>query len=142
VTGGNKAADSGPKFCASGKKLAWRAQKTIGYEADKWDILISDCTPDGTLVGKPFNVTERYGVSVNEFVWNGSSDRAFLFTADFEGRTPVFITPVEGKGFDVQFPGGACGSLSVSNQRNMIAYTVAAMDHPAEVVVHRWADEK
>lgn len=142
ITGGNKAADGGPKFCASGKKLAWRAQKKVGYEADKWDILVADCNPDGTLAGKPFNSTEKYDVSVGEFVWNGDYDRAFLFTADFDGRTPVFMVQVEGRGFDLQYAGGACGSLSASRQRNMVAYTVTAMDHPAEVMVHHWPDEK
>src|SRR4029079_10569817 len=34
LTADNKAADSGPRFDASGKKLAWRAQKKAGYEAD------------------------------------------------------------------------------------------------------------
>ena len=39
LTADNKAADSGPKFSPDGKKLAWRAQKKAGYEADKWDIV-------------------------------------------------------------------------------------------------------
>lgn len=142
LTVDNKAGDSGPKFALNGKKLAWRAQKKAGYEADKWDILSVDCNPDGTLAGKPVNSTEKYDFSVGEFVWNGGSDRAFLFTADFEGRTPIFIVQIEGKGFDVQFPGGACGSLSASVQRNMLAYTVAAMDHPPEVFTHYWPSEK
>jgi Tol biopolymer transport system component len=67
LTADNKAADSGPKFSANGKKLAWRAQKKAGYEADKWDILVADCKPDGTLAGKPFNATAKYDVSVSEF---------------------------------------------------------------------------
>jgi dipeptidyl aminopeptidase/acylaminoacyl peptidase len=85
LTADNKAADGGPRFAVGGKKLAWRAQKKAGYEADKWDILVADCRPDGTLAGKPFNATEGYDLSVAEFVWTGSYDRAFLFTADAGG---------------------------------------------------------
>ncbi len=142
LTADNKAADSGPKFSAGGKKLAWRAQKKAGYEADKWDILVADCKEDGTITGKPFNVTARFDLSVNEFVWNGTYDRAFIFTADFEGRVPIFLAQVEGKDIDVQFGGGSCASLSASRQRNMLAYTVAGLDQPAEVFVHWWPGEK
>ncbi len=142
LTADNKAADGGPKFSANGKKLAWRAQKTAGYEADKWNILVADCTSDGTLSGKPFNSTARYDISVNEFVWNGGYDRAFLFTADAEGATPIFMVQVEGTGLKVEYASGACGSLSVSRQRNMLAFTEAAMHHPAEVKTYWWPGEK
>jgi dipeptidyl aminopeptidase/acylaminoacyl peptidase len=138
----NKAADGGPKFSASGKKLAWRAQKKPGYEADKWDILVADCNPDGALAGKPFNATTKYDVSVNDFVWNGGYDRAFIFTADFGGTNPIFFVQAEGTGFKVEYAAGACGSLSVSRKRDMLSFTEAAMNHPAEVKAYRWADEK
>jgi dipeptidyl aminopeptidase/acylaminoacyl peptidase len=140
LTGDNKAADGGPRFSANGKKLAWRAQKKAGYEADKWDILVADCKEDGTLAGKPTSATAKYDVSANEFVWTG--DRAFLFTADAEGTTALFMVTAEGGGFKVEYAAGACGSLSVSRQRNMVAFTESAMNHPAEVMAYRWADEK
>src|SRR5207248_5207805 len=130
LTKDNKAADGSPRFSASGKKLAWRAQKKAGYEADKWDILVADCAEDGTVKGKPFNVTAKFDVSVDEFIWNGSYDRAFFFTADYRGRTPVFMVQVEGTNFHIDHDGGQCGSLSASLQRNMLAYTEAALDRP------------
>jgi dipeptidyl aminopeptidase/acylaminoacyl peptidase len=142
LTAGNKAADAGPKFSASGKKLAWRAQKKAGYEADKWDILVSDCKPDGTLVGKPFDATEKYDVAVSEFTWAGTSDRAFLFTADAEGTTALFMVQADGTGFKLEYAAGAVAALSVSRERNVLAYTESALDHPADVKAHWWPGEK
>jgi len=142
LTADNKAADSGPKFSASGKKLAWRAQKKIGYEADKWDIMVADCNPDGTLAGKPFNVTAKYDYSVNEFVWNSSYDRAFFFTADANGTVPIFMVKSDGTDLKVEYEGASCSSLSTSHGRNMLAYTEAALDHPAEVMTHWWPGPK
>ncbi len=142
LTADNKAADGGPKFSANGKKLAWRAQKTAGYEADKWDILVADCKPDGTLAGKPFNATAKYDLSVNEFVWNGGFDRAFLFTADADGTTPIFMVQAGGAGLKVEYAAGMCGSLSVSLKRDMVSFTEAAMHHPAEVKTYYWPGEK
>ena len=138
LTADNKAADSGPRFSANGKKLAWRAQKKAGYEADKWDILVADCNPDGTLKGEPFNATAKYDVSVNEFAWNSGYDRAFLFTADENGGTPIFIVQVEGGGFNRKHAGGVCGSLSTSLEGNKLCFTEMGLDRPAEVKVLWW----
>ncbi len=142
LTKDNRAADSGPKFSANGKKLAWRAQKKIGYEADKWNIVVADCKPDGTLASKPFSATASYDLSVDDFAWTGGYDRAFLFTADREGVVPVFMVQTDGKGFKIEFTGGSCGSLSASRDRNMVAYTVTRMDMPAEVFAHWWPGPK
>jgi dipeptidyl aminopeptidase/acylaminoacyl peptidase len=142
LTADNKAADGGPKFSASGKKLAWRAQKRAGYEADKWDILVASCNPDGTLAGKPFSATAKYDVSVNEFAWNGEYDRAFLFTGDADGLTPIFMVQAEGTGFKVEYANGTCGALSTSKQRNMLAFTEATMQSPADVKTYWWPGEK
>ncbi|AMV29954.1 Prolyl tripeptidyl peptidase precursor [Gemmata sp. SH-PL17] len=142
LTTDNKAADSGPKFSASGKKLAWRAQKKAGYEADKWDILVADCKSDGTLTNKPFSVTTKYDVSVGEFVWTGEYDRAFLFTADAEGLAPIFMIQADGAGFKTEYAAGACGSLSTSRQRNMLAFTETTMYHPAEVKTYWWPGDQ
>src|SRR5439155_16321262 len=74
LTTANKAADSGPKFSPDGKMLAWRAQKTAGYEADKWDLVRAFCEPDGALKDRGFRLTgaegdlaKLYDFSVNEF---------------------------------------------------------------------------
>lgn len=87
LTGQNKAADNSPRFSPDGKKLAWRAQKKPGYEADKWDILVADCDETGTIKGQITNVTEMMDLSVNEFVWYG---KGLVFTADQKGSTPIF----------------------------------------------------
>ena len=142
LTAANKAADGGPKFAAGGKKLAWRAQAKAGYEADKWDILVADCKPDGTLTGAPFNVTAKYDVSVNEFVWTGAFDRAFLFAADADGTTPICMVQADGTKFKVEYAAGACGSLSASLKRDMVSFTETAMHHPAEVKAYYWPGEK
>jgi len=142
LTADNKAADSGPRFSGTGKKLAWRAQKKAGYEADKWDILVADCKPDGTLAGKPSSATAKYDVSVNDFVWTGSFDRAFVFTADADGTVPIFMVQADGTGFKVDYAAGACGGLSASRERNMVAFTETAMNHPAEVKTYWWPGDK
>ncbi len=130
LTTGNKAADNGPRFSPDGKKLAYRAQKKAGYEADKWDILVVDVNPDGTFAGKAKNVTEKADVSVNEFVW--AVEDGFFFTADDNGSTALKM--VSGKSDAVEAVGvpGQLGALSFASGTHCA--TRAAMDSPAEVV--------
>ncbi len=69
LTKDNPAADSGPKFSPDGKKLAWRAQKRPGNEADRWDIVVADCNPDGTIAGKAHLLLPDADISIDAFNW-------------------------------------------------------------------------
>jgi len=140
LTTDNKAADGGPKFSPDGKKLAWRAQKKVGYEADKWDILVSDCKPDGTLAGKIQNFTEKKDVSVNEFCWAGEQ---MTFTADAGGAVLTFTIKANGEivngwsymggGSETEF--AVVSSLTCNTEGTHWTYLVASMDRPPEVMV-------
>src|SRR5262249_3870542 len=81
LTKDNPAGDGSPRFSPDGKKLAWRAQKKAGYEADRWEIVVADCTPDGSRKSMPKSVTFINDLSVGEFVWVGDN-KTMLFTAE------------------------------------------------------------
>ncbi len=143
LTGDNKAADNSPRFSLDGKKIAWRAQKKAGYEADKWDILVADCDETGTIKGKITNATESIDVSVNEFIWYMDG---FVFTADQNGSTPIFRVAQQKEGWKsvpiFQPKEGANSSLSTSMRASPdnpkggsapLVFSNAKMNHPAEV---------
>ena len=133
LTSSNKAADSGPKFSPDGKKLAWRVQKTAGYEADKWDIAIAECKPDGTLSAPPVNVLSHRDLSCNEFAWKGSANLAF--TADSDARTFIYYTSVEPKSEVAQEPlsMGSAGGLSYTADGMHMAFTHVSFTAPTDV---------
>ena len=149
LTTANKAADSGPKFSPDGKKLAWRAQKQAGYEADKWDINVANCKADGTFAAeaKPLlGRDQRY--SVNEFIWSMLFEReatgtrlGFLFTADSAGSQPIFAYVLGG---DMWGPreAGAVAALSSSADGRRFTYNKAYMTAPAEVFADSWDAQK
>jgi len=134
MTKGNLAADGSPRFAPDGKRLAYRAQKKAGYEADKWDILVTECGLDGAVKGEAKNVTASKDVSVSEFVWL-KDGRSLLFTADDAGGTLIFETHVEDSQVEEFARGGMVGSLSTDREGNRLAFQQAAMNHPARVVV-------
>lgn len=87
LTKDNPAADCSPQFSPDGTKLAYRAQKKAGYEADKWDLMVADTNPGGSLKGA---VKRHEGpFSSEEFIW--SRDAGDIYSiADVEGsRRPV-----------------------------------------------------
>src|SRR5262249_7477845 len=132
LTGDNKAADASPRFSPDGKKLAYRAQKKAGYEADKWDILVVDCNPNGSFAGKSPTLTGSKGVSVSECVWLADS-KTVLFTADSSAGTSVWETHVSDGEVQPFAEGGTMAALSVSRDGNRLAVQQAALNHPARV---------
>jgi dipeptidyl aminopeptidase/acylaminoacyl peptidase len=155
LTKDNLAADSGPKFSPDGKRLAWRAQKQAGYEADKWDIVVADAMPDGTL-GEAKNHTSGKDVSVNEFVWlptvhsppDGPArvirTGGMLFSADFNAGTTLFgidgetgklserTRAVNGERTSLQ---GSYTSLSAASYSQRMVALRAGMAAPAAVAL-------
>jgi dipeptidyl aminopeptidase/acylaminoacyl peptidase len=134
LTADNKAADSGPQFSPDGKKLAYRSQKRAGYEADKWDILVAECKPDGSISGAPKNLTRGKDVSVNELLWLADS-QTLLFAADDNGASSIFETHVSDTQVEKFAEGGQAGGLSASKDGNLLAFQKATMNHPAKVLV-------
>jgi dipeptidyl aminopeptidase/acylaminoacyl peptidase len=146
LTEGNKAADSGPQFSSDGKWLAYRAQKKPGFEADRWELLTVEVSPDGAFKGTPRSVTppEQVDRSVDAFVWSypvgikTRTARGLHYLADFKGRTPIMTTTAEvpsapGTGYNTPSQKHSTLSLSASRDGRTMAFTVSALDQPPEV---------
>lgn len=149
LTKDNKAADSGPKFSPDGKKLAWRAQKKAGYEADKWDVVAANAKPDGTLSEQPQNLTSERDLSVNEFAWG--AEGAVAFVADDSGSTSLFhVTPAGKVGEGIPYRNGIGGTsarqghisaLTASRDGDVWMHLFARMTGPAEIAGVRFSSE-
>jgi dipeptidyl aminopeptidase/acylaminoacyl peptidase len=132
LTKDNSAADSGPTLSPDGKKLAYRAQKRAGFEADKWDLQIVDVDEGGSFQGAPKNVTGSFDRSVDDYVWLG--DGQLFFTADDDGSTRLFSVGRVGGEVHRFGVAGQNGSLSASRNGKALAWTNAALTHPPEVM--------
>jgi dipeptidyl aminopeptidase/acylaminoacyl peptidase len=146
LTKDNKAADSGPVFSADGKKLAYRAQKRAGFEADKWNVLVVDSDSGGAFKGEPKSVTDGESESIVEFVW-GRKDKRILYIIDKDGATELVDRLVEKEGNDdpivfngIVFTGGQFRSVTYCPANAKVAYSRAYLHQPPEVGVGQLYD--
>jgi dipeptidyl aminopeptidase/acylaminoacyl peptidase len=129
LTAKNLAADGGPSFSPDGKKLVWRAQRRAGFEADRWELKVCNCDAGGRLIGSPTSLGDKVDLSFDSYLWLRDS-ATLLATAEEQATTPVWELHLDG-GVSKLVAGGTNSSLSVSADGNRMAFTNAALAHPA-----------
>jgi dipeptidyl aminopeptidase/acylaminoacyl peptidase len=138
LTRDNPAADSGPVFSPDGKKLAYRAQKKPGNEADRWQLMVVDTDPNGHFQGKPRSVTPDFDSWVEEYVWSAHGKELF-FTAQEKAATSILLVSAETGRLDRPSTRteklGTWSSLSIARTQNRLAFLRARLQAPAEVDV-------
>jgi dipeptidyl aminopeptidase/acylaminoacyl peptidase len=90
-------ADTTPLYSPDGKYLAWRSQARVGFEADKWRLLVQD-----RQSGKTRDLTEKFDGSIGSFVWDPgveaeTRDGALEFTAEYRGGAPIYRIHLDGR---------------------------------------------
>jgi dipeptidyl aminopeptidase/acylaminoacyl peptidase len=135
LTRDNTAADSGPVFSPDGKKLAYRAQKRAGFEADRWELTIVETDAAGAFQNKPRSITDKLDRWVQEFIW--ATDGEFYFTADEDGSVPIFSISL--KTHHVRKHSGDPGMNSALSfcglQDGKLVFLNASLRHPPEVMM-------
>src|SRR4051812_19079129 len=142
LTKDNQAADNGPVFSPDGKRLAYRAQKKAGYEADKWNVMVVRTDAGGAFQGTPENRTGAFEQSIDDVAW--PADDSLAYTFDLKGTKVLSIEcgatddrpgeycPV------LKLPkGGAVTALSVAPAGLTVAIAWASLHSPPEVYVSR-----
>ena len=132
LTTNNLAADGMPVFSPDATKLAFRSQRTPGYEADKWEIMVADCSRDGALLGTPKSLTQGIDISFEEIVWRNNDQ--LITTAESGGSKPVFQVSLDKPNVAERAQSvGTTASLSISKDGATLVCNNSRLTHPAEV---------
>ncbi len=132
LTAANPAADVYAKLSPDGKRLAYRAQKIAGYEADRWQLMVVDVAADGAFTSAPRSLTAEMDQTCDEFQWVNND--ILLFATEEKAARKLYAVPVsEGKPYAFGTDRGQITSISVSG--NKVAYSKALMNAPAEIFV-------
>ncbi len=76
--------DGNPVYSPDGKFIAYHAQLTAEYEADRWRVMLYD-----RQSGKNENLSEGFDRSADELAWSPDS-KMIYFTAENETQKPVY----------------------------------------------------
>ncbi len=97
----NPGFDGNPVYSPDGKYIAYHAQLTPEYEADRWRVMLYD-----RQSGKSENLSETFDRSADELAWSADS-KTIYFTAENETLQPVYAMAARvGRGAEESRRGG------------------------------------
>ncbi len=132
ITATNAAADGLPIFSPDGSKLAFRSQRKPGYEADKWEIMVADCSRDGKLLNEPKSLTSDIDLSFDELVWRNNSQ--IIATAESGGSKPLYAISLNKPNVIERAQSlGTTMNLSISLDGSTLVCNNTRITHPAEL---------
>ena len=123
----NPAADGYPQYSPDGKYIAFRAQATPGFEADRWQLMLYERS-----TGKTKSLTETFDSSVESQIW-GPGSRQLFFEAEEKGNKPIYVVSTAGNDVRRVFDRATNGSLNISSDGTWIAFLHQSAVRPTEV---------
>ena len=113
--------DGNPVYSPDGRYIAYHAQLTPGYEADKWRVMLYD-----RRSGKNETLSESFDRSATDLAWSPDS-KTIYFLAENETLQPIYsMEPRTGAtpkkvvdGFNAEFSLSADGKTFVATQSSL-----------------------
>ncbi len=122
--------DGNPVYSPDGRFIAYHAQLTAGYEADRWQLMLYD-----RQTGKIGSVSEKFDRSVEGIGWSADS-KTIYFHAEDETLAPIYaVQAAAGATSKKIVAEGLNGSVTLSSDGRTMAFTRTSLTMPAEVFV-------
>jgi dipeptidyl aminopeptidase/acylaminoacyl peptidase len=122
--------DGNPVYSPDGKYIAYHAQLTPVYEADRWRVMRYE-----RATGKIEELSVGFDRSADNLAWSADSQTIF-FTAENESLQPVYSIPACGCGEAKKvIAEGFNSAISLSSDGKTLAYERSSLTMPAEVFV-------
>src|SRR5713101_1720600 len=121
--------DGNPVYSPDGKFIAYHAQLTARYEADKWRVMLYE-----RATGKNENLSEGFDRSATNLAWSPDS-KTIYFLAENETEQPVYaMTPVAGA-MPRKIVNGFNAGFGLSEDGKTLSLTRTNLNSPAEIFV-------
>jgi dipeptidyl aminopeptidase/acylaminoacyl peptidase len=122
--------DGNPVYSPDGKYIAYRAQLTAGYEADRWRVMLYDRSS-----GKSENLTEAsFDRSAESLAWSPDS-RTIYFLAEDETLKPVYAMTAKAGATPKKLLDGFNANFSIGDNGKTLVLSRTSLTRPAELFV-------
>jgi dipeptidyl aminopeptidase/acylaminoacyl peptidase len=136
VTGGeskrittNQGFDGNPVYSPDGKYIAYHAQMTPGYEADRWQVLLYN-----RQAGQSENISASFGRSAGELSWSPDS-KTIYFLAENETLQPIYAMEPRVGATPKKLLDGFNASYSFSGDGKILVTERTSLTMPGELFV-------
>jgi dipeptidyl aminopeptidase/acylaminoacyl peptidase len=123
----NPAADGFPRYSQDGKYIAYRAQRTPGFEADKFELMLYYRS-----TGKIESISEQFDATVQAFQWTSDGSKIY-FTSEENANQNIFSLSLKDKKITRVFDGGMNGDVNVSSDGKLLCFTHQTLSRPVEL---------
>jgi dipeptidyl aminopeptidase/acylaminoacyl peptidase len=119
--------DGDPVYSPDGRSIAYHAQLTAGYEADRWRVMLYD-----RQSGKSENLSESFDRSANELAWSPDS-KTLYFLAENETLQPIYSMEPRAGATPKKVVDGFNAEFSLSGDGRTFVTTQSSLAMPAEI---------
>jgi len=124
----NPGFDGNPVYSPDGKYIAYHAQLTAEYEADRWRVMLYHRSS-----GQNQNLSEKFDRSAAELAWSADS-KTILFTAENETLRPIYAMEARAGAEPKKIVADSFNTgLSINSKGTTIAFERTSLTMPAEV---------
>jgi dipeptidyl aminopeptidase/acylaminoacyl peptidase len=136
VTGGepkrittNQGFDGNPVYSPDGKYIAYHAQMTPGYEADRWQVMLYN-----RQAGQSENISANFDRSAGELSWSPDS-KTIYFLAENETLQPIYATEPRAGATPKKLLDGYNAAYSFSGDGKILVTERTSLTMPGELFV-------
>jgi Periplasmic component of the Tol biopolymer transport system len=136
VTGGepkrittNQGFDGNPVYSPDGKYIAYHAQMTPGYEADRWQVTLYN-----RQAGQSENISASFDRSAGELSWSPDS-KTIYFLAENETLQPIYAMEPRAGATPKKLLDGYNAAYSFSGDGKILATERTSLTMPGELFV-------
>ncbi|HEY2932639.1 MAG TPA: S9 family peptidase [Acidobacteriota bacterium] len=121
-------ADTGAVYSPDGRYIAFKSQRTPGFESERWELVIYD---RGT--GQGASVTPDLDLSVDHLVWSPDSRMIYFQTAE-KGHNPIYRYDLGTRKAEKVLSGNfSYGDASIDSSSRILTFSRQTFNAPLEV---------
>ena len=127
ITSDNLSNDNNPRYSPDGRYIAYRAQLTPRFEADRYRLMLYDRKSGNTT-----NLTEDFDYSISHFCW-GPESKNLYFNAENKAQISIGTVSTEGGDADFIIRNGFNTNLRITPNGKHIVFSRQDISHPTEL---------